>query len=353
MCLLFYRWLKQIFIAFIILFSISSCQKKDKEINDIAENQIENLDEEISEIDTVKSLRNDTLSVRGIYGIIMDEGQIEDLILVRGDSIKVAELLNKLNSKLGKDNDKENDFEIRYFYYSDLDSDGAKEVVLFYSGYYGIHGTLAIFKQINNRWENLFAEEFSHQYSGVSLSVEACGDENKLVRINNLEQRGSGIHKTGIYFFRLVENKFKVVLRVLKRGQVLGWGLPLNQKIESESKVDSIKNEIVVRYNYDFHPGPILQGDLSWEGHPELSFVSGEMISSYQWDEIEQNYILKDREQERKIMMFDDFGNDSLFVDIYRTDLEKIVNSKDSIIADATGNYLMIFDGLRPLILEK
>lgn len=251
----------------------------------------------------------------------------------------VRKLLSELNKELKSFSD--NEYQIFDFIYEDFDGDTEKEILIHF-GTTRFATQVMLLKEFRNRWSCIFNEEFGHHYSGVALEILEIVDGEKMFYVNHLEERGSGVHKTAFYFYRIVQREVVPVLRMLSTAYINGWGLLINQEINGNFKYNWIKDEVNIIYSYSFYPGPIYEGDASWESHSEIELLAGVEELVYKWDNLNKEYRLKQTSEcvNNKIKTFDDFGNDSLFIIAFKPELDELAVSKDSIKSKIVKDYL-------------
>ncbi|MEM9920648.1 MAG: hypothetical protein AAF990_21300, partial [Bacteroidota bacterium] len=269
------------------------------------------------------------------------ERVVSDLLSI-GQNRDTVTILNKLLSEVDKKTkiSSNKKYQIFDLIYEDLDGNRKKEILLHF-GEMRFFTKVIVLKKLQNKWNCIFNEEFGHQYSGVVLKTLEVPDGQKIFYLNHLEERGSGIHKTAIYFFRIVQEEVIPALRILSTAYVNGWGLFINQEVNGEFKYNSDKDEIRVIYSYSFYPGPINKEDVSWESHPEVELFEGVQELTYKWDNLNKEYNPKDIDNriKSKVKMFDDFGNDSLFIIAFESELSKLTKSEDPVKAKIVLDY--------------
>lgn len=209
-----------------------------------------------------------------------------------------------------------------------LDSDPNDELIGLF-GWSEEEPTLAVFKKIDNDWFLLYLEPFYMFYTPPELHVANNYAANKVFYIRWLDERGSGIYKDSYHFYKLIDNQVYPCLTLINDAHIIGWGLNLNQKIETNFKFNGAsKDEIWVTYQFKFFSVSLHEEDMPWEEQEEISFADGDDGLSYQWDSLTHTYrpeLYNDPESltEEKIACFGAFGNDSLFVHAFNYEIQQ------------------------------
>ncbi len=336
-----YSWIS-IVLVFLLLFS---CERQTSNDNLPVDKTPPGVySEQEFEIDTIKFRR----PVRyGLLGPIIGTEYCTALQSMDQNSIDTNHVLRNIILDMGGEilRHDEVTLVIQDFVLTDFENDGVDEMVLFFrESHIPVYGFLFVFKRTPHGWENIFRQEFSDHYAGVELRIESLANEEKILYINQLEQRGSGIRKAAIYFYRLIGNSFVEVLRILESGHIHGWGLYLNQEWICEFWVNTQANSIHAKYDFRFFSGAILDPDAPWESHLDLPFVAGELAVVYEWNEQQLRYETLDANAATHLALFDKFGNDSLFLSMYREELEVWTSSSDSLKVEIASRYLAAYD---------
>jgi hypothetical protein len=219
----------------------------------------------------------------------------------------------------------------------DLDSDGNSELVsLFGEFQQGCH--LGIFTKQEDGWKCIFFEEFHHHYEGVNFSIVNSGAKEKLIVIKDLELRGSGVYKEVAHFFKLIDGEIIHCLRLLTDSRIHGWGLYLNQELKTRYDFSTYygRDELEVVFAFSYFPGAIFEGDAPWDSHQEIVLIEKNEQVSFTWDNESKKYepeYKKEHEyyglSEKQYLALDEFGNDTLIIEAFRGELEKILGEKD------------------------
>lgn len=262
--------------------------------------------------------------------IPIEESLIDEIINFKGSQAEVNEINRRIYKKLGKTKLSELD---KYFImnpiFVDLNSDNQNEIICSF-GHLENYLTIGIFKKLEDKWNCIFFEDFGNHYNGVELNILNNSSKNKVISVTHLEERGSGIYKEVVYFFKLIKNEVKPCLRILKEARINGWVF-LNQTVTSDYSISNIYNQdnIWVNYKYRYYPVEY-NGKLGNEDF-ELTIIEGKEAIIYDWDDIKQEYIPKFKSEsdnyglsKEQIRCFEDFGNDSLIIQSFQKDFEHI-----------------------------
>lgn len=196
--------------------------------------------------------------------------------------------------------------------------------------------SLCVFKQIDGDWYLIYREVINTFYGSPTLYVANCFSKNKTFYLRRVYDHGSGIYIDGYSFYKLIDNKVYKCLDIINNAHIYGWGLYMNQTVRTsfEFSGDDADN-INVNYNYNFFPGAVEEGDCSWCANEDISLVKGEDNVIYDWDSKLHQYKLnipdykKDTDDltAQKIACFGDFGNDTLFVSAFHSQIEKTLKT--------------------------
>ena len=215
-----------------------------------------------------------------------------------------------------------------------IDEEPEPEIVALFGLPMEIYQVLLVFKKFENDWYLLYYEPFYMFYSPPELYIANNYSQNKTFFIRQLHVRGSGIFQDAYHFYKLIDGKVYPCLTLLNESRIIGWGLNLNQDINTDFKFyGSGSDELWVTYNYHFFSGPVYEEDVSWEGHPDISFARGKKSTKYTWDNNEKIYRpyyynhSQDDLTEEKIMCFWDFGNDELFIKAFAYEINKTLEN--------------------------
>jgi hypothetical protein len=214
----------------------------------------------------------------------------------------------------------------------DLDHDQSEELIGLF-GWSENDPMMAVFKLVDTTWYLIYTEPFDMFYTSPELQVVNNFSENKVFYIRWLYERGSGIYADTYHFYKLINNHVYHCLEIINKAHISGWGLKLNQSIETKFAFNcATRDEVWVTYNYSFFPGPVFDQDMSWKGHPEISFVKDENGINYVWDSLSYSYKPEfyDRTaslSEEKILCMGIFGNDSLFVKAFDYEIKQTLEN--------------------------
>ncbi len=213
-----------------------------------------------------------------------------------------------------------------------LDNDEQNEIIALI-GWSENDPMLTVFKKMGENWYLIFTQTFHDFYSSPELMVANVPSKNKTFYIKWLYERGSGIFRDSYHFYKLIDGKVHHCLEIVNKAHIYGWGLFLNQQIQSRFQFNSYTaDELWVVYEYNFFPGAVYNSDAPWDSHIDIPFVKDEKGISYRWDSSTKsyrpNYYKGNGElNDTKIACFGAFGNDSLFVSAFdyeiRQTLEK------------------------------
>ncbi|MDP4227912.1 MAG: hypothetical protein Q8910_16230 [Bacteroidota bacterium] len=227
-----------------------------------------------------------------------------------------------------------------------LDSDSENEIVSIF-GWDETKTNFGVFKKINNIWYLVYAEDINMFYTPPELSFINTPSKNKTFYLRQLHERGSGVYFDSYQFYKLINNKVYHCLSLVNNARIYGWGLYLNQDITMDFKPSSgLYDDLWVSYKFNFFPGAVNDSDVSWDSHPELSFVKGEEGLSYIWDSINHIYQPQfckyDKKclNDNKVKCFGDFGNDSLFISAYGYELEQKLNKGTDLEKKLISDYI-------------
>ena len=209
-----------------------------------------------------------------------------------------------------------------------IDEDHTEEIIALI-GWMMQYPQLAVFKKIEEEWFLIFAEPFHVHYSEPEVHIANVPSANKTFYIRWLNGRGSGIFLDTYYFYKIIDGKVYKCLQLINKASIFGWGLYLNQDVESSFKFNtSTSDEVWVSYEYSFFPGAVYDSDAAWTAHPEIPFISGNAGIAYVWNNNSRLYEPRfeyTELNEQKIACFGDFGNDSLFVLAFKDELQELL----------------------------
>jgi hypothetical protein len=203
-----------------------------------------------------------------------------------------------------------------------LDNDEQDEIIALI-GWTEYDPMLTVFKKIDENWYLIFTQTFHVYYSSPELIVANVPSKNKTFYIKWLYERGSGIYRDSYHFYKLINGKVYHCLEIVNKAHIFGWGLYLNQQIQSNFKFNSATaDELWVTYEYNFFPGAVYSSDAPWDSHTDIPFVKDEKGIKYKWDSSTNSYRPEYYKRsgeldDSKIECFGAFGNDSLFVSAF------------------------------------
>lgn len=231
-----------------------------------------------------------------------------------------------------------------------LDSDKNEELIGLF-GWSEFYPSLAVFKYIDTSWCLIYLEPLYVYYFSPELQVANVYSANKTFYIRCLYERGTGIYRDAYHFYKLINNNVYPCLQQINESRLCGWGLYLNQEVEMNFEFYSAhSDEIKFIYKYNFFPGAVYEKDLSWECHDELSLVSGKDYIYFEWDTIALKYKLRYEEdnindkylKEQKILCFGTFGNDTIFVKAFESEINQTLENGTEEQKKLLNDYLKI-----------
>jgi hypothetical protein len=213
---------------------------------------------------------------------------------------------------------------------ANIDEEHEPEIIALFGLPMEIYQVLLVFKKLDEDWYLLYYEPFYMHYSPPELYIANNYSKNKTFFVRQLHGRGSGIFRDAYHFYKLIDGVVYPCLILLNESRLYGWGLALNQEINSKFKFyGSDLDELWVTYNYHFFSGPVFEEDVSWDSHLEISFVKGEKSTKYTWNDENKKYMPyfynhhpSDLTDE-KISCLWDFGNDELFIKSFGYEINK------------------------------
>ncbi len=105
----------------------------------------------------------------------------------------------------------------------------------------------------------------------------------------------------------------------------------MNQSVKMSFEFSGDSDDVSVNYSYNFFPGSIYKSDCPWCAHDDIPLINGEDNVDYVFDKKQHLYKLdipsynnKPEDLTRqKIACFGAFGNDSLFVNAFRKQIDE------------------------------
>ena len=217
----------------------------------------------------------------------------------------------------------------------DLDGDQQDELVCLV-GWDVYDPYLGVLKQINGAWYLIYKEEIYTFYNSPTIYVANNYSGKKTFYLNRVYDHGSGVYINGSSFYKLDNNQVYKCLDIINDAHIYGWGLYMNQAVKTSFEFSGDdKDELTVDYTYNFFPGAVKEGDCPWCANEEIPLVKGDDNVYYQWDNKQHKYKLdipkyksgSDDLTEKKIACFGDFGNDTLFVDAFRDQINETLKT--------------------------
>jgi hypothetical protein len=219
--------------------------------------------------------------------------------------------------------------------FTDLDGETGDEMIGLLGWDYS-SPDLCVFKQLKGDWYLVYREEIDTFYGSPTLYVANCFSKNKTFYLKRVYDHGSGVYIDGYSFYKLINNKVYKCLDIINDAHIYGWGLYMNQAVKTSFEFSGDENdEVYVDYVYNFFPGAVNKGDCSWCANEDIPLVKGDDNVPYIWDNKLHIYKLSipsynDRPEnltERKIACFGAFGNDTLFVDAFRNQIDETLKT--------------------------
>ena len=234
---------------------------------------------------------------------------------------------------------------------ANLDEEPEPEIIAIFGLPTQVYQVLLVFKKINKNWYLLYYEPFYVHYDPPELYIANNYSPNKAFFIRKLHGRGSGLFQDAHHFYKLIDGKIYPCLVLLNESRIYGWGLTLNQDINSNFKFNSSAiDELWVTYNYHFFAGPVYEEDAPWGSHTEISFVKGKDAIGYTWDNEDKKYIPNfytyspDNLTEERITCFWTLGdNDELFIKAFDYEIRKTLENGSKEEKEILQWYIDIF----------
>ncbi|MDP5172124.1 MAG: hypothetical protein NWR72_17905 [Bacteroidia bacterium] len=277
--------------------------------------------------------------------VVMSDETMALILMFDGDSAKVQAINRQLYAALADTVFPDNAvFAVMNAFQVDLNGDNVTELIC-QVGTDPAYGSVGIFRQEGGHWVCVFFENFGHHYHGVMLSVLNISAREKVVAIPELELRGSGVYQEVTHFFKFIAGDIHHCLRLLHRNHIMGWGLALNQQISTTYEFSGYagSDRIWVIYSYHYFPGPVLQGDMYWEGHPELTIIEGEEGITYEWNAESKQYepfFSENGLSREQIAVMEELGQDRLFQDAFAGELAEVLKTGSRQQKEMLKNYL-------------
>lgn len=210
---------------------------------------------------------------------------------------------------------------------ANLDEDTNPEI-LFLVGLQEYNTRLVLLKELGGQWYLLFHTDVNVWYSPPELLVANNASVNKLFYTRQLYERGSGVFREGYEFYKLINGKVYKCLELLNETRVNGWALLLNQDVRSKFTIPSSNSDVVlVKFYYTFFPGPIYDSDPDFIGHADTPILRDDDSMEFMWDSLSSSYkphfyASPGSLTKEKLQCFAEFGNDSLFLNAFKSDIE-------------------------------
>lgn len=227
---------------------------------------------------------------------------------------------------------RENDREDRCIFnpmFVNLDGAGTNELVCFL-GWDETFPYLTVFKQIDGDWYLLYLEGIHTFYDVPAISTAGNFSKNKVFYFSHVDNHGSGIYAASYSFYKLVNNKIYKCLSVLDEAHIYGWGLFMNQAVETKIGFSGARDDINIYYKFNFFPGAVKDGDCPLCANEDMPLVKGGHNVFYEWDDEGKKYKLSSPAYPdpgdltaQKIACFGNFGNDTLFVKAFQWEISQ------------------------------
>jgi len=228
-----------------------------------------------------------------------------------------------------------------------IDEEPEPEIIAIFGLPTQVYQALLVFKKIGKNWYLLYYEPFYMHYDRPELYIANNYSPNKVFFIRKLHGRGSGLFQDAHHFYKLIDGKVYPCLALLNESRIYGWGLALNQDINSKFKFStSDSDELWVTYNYHFFSGAVYENVTPWGAYTEISFVKGEDAIKYTWDNKEKKYIpyfyvnAPGDLTEEKIMCFLTSGDDELFIKAFDYEIKKTLENGTKVEKEALRCYI-------------
>lgn len=292
--------------------------------------------------------KNETLDINRFFEpskhIIIPNEMIEKIRAFNGEQ----GLANEINSsiyRIVKDSLSEYQyFEIMNPMFVNLDTDKEIELVCLFGLEKG-YASLGIFDLTKAGWACVFFQDFNHHYDGVNFSIANNPSKEKIITINDLEVRGTGIFKEAIHFFKLIDGDVKHVLRLVSHSHVYGWGLNLNRSSSTKYYISSLngRDHISVTYDYYYYPSHKLYKNLNIG--KSNSLINGQKSLAYKWDSLQLIYQPKFSDEDYsltslQLKAIEEFENDTIVYSAFKKDFEDLLLGSDTLRKFFVNNYL-------------
>ncbi|RYZ97284.1 MAG: hypothetical protein EOP47_22050 [Sphingobacteriaceae bacterium] len=249
----------------------------------------------------------------------------------KNDSVVLAEFFTLIEPDTLHGTDINTDFnKVLNMIFADIDNEPGEELIGIL-GYDVYSPELCVMKEIKGEWYIIYKEKINTFYKSPSISIANNHSKNKVFYLRRVYNHGSGVYLDRYTFYKLINGKVYSCLNIINRASIVGWGLYINQEVQTNFEFADSTDELGVTYNYTFFPGSIYSTDCPWCMHDEIPLISGNDNVSYIWDEKTHTYKLDIPAYKNdindltsdKISCFGDFGNDSLFVSAYKKQIDE------------------------------
>jgi len=218
--------------------------------------------------------------------------------------------------------------------FANLDGAAVDELICFL-GWDDTAPYFTVFKKISGAWYLVYLEEIHTFYDKPFISVAGNFSTNKIFYFRHVDDHGSGVYTDSYSFYRLINNRVYNCLNIVNEAHIYGWGLFINQEIKARLDFSGGDDDyIAVDYDYNFFAGAIDKEDSSWCAHTDIPLIKGDDRVYFEWDKGTKTYRFQkpvDNNMSdltaRKIACFGDFGNDTLFVRAFRSDINETLKS--------------------------
>jgi hypothetical protein len=230
---------------------------------------------------------------------------------------------------------------------ANLDEDTNPEIIAIMGENY-CHAVIVL-KEINSKWYIIYRTNYSNENFDPEIVKDNNSSMNKLFCITELRGRGSGIYDVGYAFYKVINNKVYNCLNIIKETYISGWGFYINQNSTASYQVSNIGEDFIwANYQYEFDVGPSLLPDASFND-VQIPIVVGNESIGYYWNDSTYKYLPRyaGKLNNKKIECFEAFGNDSLFVNSFKEDLNNKLKEGNKKVTKIIKKYLSKFNSDR------
>jgi hypothetical protein len=281
-----------------------------------------------------KKTNTDNKTSQKEYKIIADS-LISLIKIYRGYGDSLSNEINKQVFKTMRDStiNTNESFSMLYSYFIDLDNDSTDEIVCLF-GKSDVAGTLGIFDKVNNSWYCLYFEDYYFFYPDYDFNNIHIIDtlDEKIISINRLVASGTGIYKQETDFLKLINGTVYNVLTLINSNYINAWGTQLGMEVSSKYrfiKAPPSLARFIVKYDYQYYPGPSFGCGLKEEDHPEIPLIKGSKTLSYIWNPSGHKYKAELKNtglSEAKLKAFDIMQyNDTLIIQAFSDEIDSTI----------------------------